>query len=117
MGVLLAQVIGLRCLTRAQQSIEIGRQPGKGIKCVFRIAAILQLLVAGLALAGFVCYLWGLHNRFHMLTADFLFALTEGDVVVWPADFELRLGPNSIFLATGSIFVTTSGLLLLSRTP
>eukprot|EP00439_Symbiodinium_sp_Y106_P058251 s1504_g8.t1 len=65
------------------------------------------------SLAAFVCFLSQFHNRLHLLTAEFIFAQTDGSVLIWPADFQLQLGPCAVFLATGGTLSLLSSFVLL----
>ncbi|CAE7228258.1 unnamed protein product, partial [Symbiodinium sp. CCMP2456] len=101
-------------LTQVCAWMSIRGNPGSPPKAIFHFAALLELGAAAASLAAFVCFLSHFHNRLHLLTAEFIFAQTDGSVLIWPADFQLQLGPCAVFLATGGTLSLLSSFLLLN---
>ena len=103
LGSLIAQVSGAGLMARGKISPQA--------KALHLAATFLEVAVTVAALSAFVCYLSRFHNKLHMLAAEFVFAQTDGAIVIWPADFRLKLGPCALSLALSGLFSLASSLL------
>eukprot|EP00435_Cladocopium_sp_Y103_P021372 s78_g5.t1 len=104
-GSILAQVSGAALQKRAR----VHRA-----KMLCWCAMLFEVGVTVSVLSAFVCYLSRFHNKLHMLAAEFVFAQTDGAIVIWPADFRLKLGPCAIAVALSGLLSLTSSLLLVA---
>ncbi|CAK9050574.1 unnamed protein product, partial [Durusdinium trenchii] len=100
-GSLIVQASGARRLAR-----------GANAKALYGAALVLQVCVTAATLFAFVGYLSRFHNKLHMLAAEFVFAQTDGAIVIWPADFKLQLGPCAISVALSGLLALAASLLL-----
>eukprot|EP00913_Durusdinium_trenchii_P003982 g3687.t1 len=104
-GSLIVQASGARRLAR-----------GANAKALYGAALVLQVCVTAATLFAFVGYLSRFHNKLHMLAAEFVFAQTDGAIVIWPADFKLQLGPCAISVALSGLLALAASLLQQPRT-
>ncbi|CAJ1359530.1 unnamed protein product [Effrenium voratum] len=91
------------------------RRPAQA-KALNIASGLLEIAVTASTLLAFVCYLSRFHSRLHLISAEFVFAYTDGATVIWPADFQLSLGPCSLCLAGAGLLSLASSLVLVTDT-